>query len=314
MKNNRKIKAFSLIELSIVIVIISILLTGALSVSITSVNNAKIKLTNDRIDAVYKALGTYLLINKMLPCPAPMNLDRNNAGYGTSNTGASCTTTAGVYLSTTAGATNLIYGAVPTKTLELPSEFAEDGFGSKIAYILHKDFTTTITATTGGHVVTSPYNPASPIIQIKENPAALVTTQYAILALVSYGANKSGAFGANSTSQNTVSTDTDELDNSPGTITGTGATFDNTLISVSNNSDLFDDIVFAKTRTQMINDFNALPVIRCTTPGAAFTATSADYDQVIYATSACAAPNDSRRLTKKCTAFGVWIDIVASCT
>jgi len=308
-QNIRQLKAFSLIELSIVIVIISILLTGALSVSIANINNSRIKLTNDRLEAIYKALGNYLVANQKLPCPAPINIDRNNASYGTSNSGANCTTSSGVFLSSASGATSLAYGAVPTKTLELPSEFAEDGFGSKIAYIVHVGFTDTITATTGGHTATPPYTPGATIIQIKENPANLVTTQYAILALISYGANKLGAFGANSTTQNTVSTDTDELDNSPGTISGTSASFDNNLISVSNNSDTFDDIVFVKTRSQIITDFNAFGAIRCTGLNGTYASSSANYNQIVAAVNDCGWP-EYKRAQQKCIAFGQWLQIV----
>jgi hypothetical protein len=63
----------------------------------------------------------------------------------------------------------------------------------------------------------------------------------------------------------------------------------------------------------MINDFNALAVIRCTGLSASFSPTSADYDQIVYATASCLTPNTDKRLTKKCTAFGAWIDILAAC-
>ena len=73
--------AFTVIELSVVILIIAILMFGSFS-STGIVNNAKEKVTKDRIDVVYKALGNFLLINKRLPCPASILNPRRGANYG----------------------------------------------------------------------------------------------------------------------------------------------------------------------------------------------------------------------------------------
>ena len=48
-------KAFTMVELSVVILIIAILMFGSFS-STGMVNNAKINVTKDRIDVVYKSL------------------------------------------------------------------------------------------------------------------------------------------------------------------------------------------------------------------------------------------------------------------
>lgn len=311
-------KAFSLIELSIVILIISILITGALSVSTANINNAKIKVTNDRITEIYKALGSYLVINKKLPCPASLILDKTNASYGIAGTDGTCTAS-GIYFS---GATSLVYGMVPVRALGISSDMAEDGFGNKIAYVVHRDFTTAWTSSTGGHVATAPYDPASSIILIKENPSGSTSTSYAIFALISAGANKNGAFNATSTTRNARSADADEMDNDVGVISGNNADFNLTLVSTSANSDTFDDVVFAKTRTQMVQDFNAYSVIPC----AAYNPSDVTYgatnivwpagaaNQVVVATTSCPAgyTGGTTKPTKKCGAFGVWEDGVVN--
>ena len=321
MQKNPK-TAYSLIELSIVILIISILITGALSVSVRSINNAKIKVTRDRMAEIYKAMGTFLIANNRLPCPASLNLDKSNMSYGNpTGTNGTCTVANGVIASTTA--TNLVYGAVPTKALGLSSEMAEDGFGSKFSYVIHKGFTTTIAATTGLHTTTAPYAPTAPIIQIKENPAATSSTQHAIFALISHGANKAGAYNANAITQNVASADTDEIDNAlPTLTTSTTANFNDTFISVSSNSDSFDDIVFYKTRNQMIQDFDAMSVIPCsTTPftdadARTYTPSSAaTYGQIVSATFPsnvnCVGAHDfwnhgAALPQVKCGIFGKW--------
>ena len=127
-------KAFSLIELSIVIIIISILISGILSSSITSINNAKIRNTRDRMAQIYQALGQYLVVNKRLPCPASIILLKSDADYGKEvGTDGSCSGT-GIYQSSSNA--NLVYGMVPIRALGLVNEMGEDGFESKIAYII----------------------------------------------------------------------------------------------------------------------------------------------------------------------------------
>ena len=89
-------------------------------------------------------------VNKRLPCPASIKADTT---YGTEGTAAgTCTTGTGVYVSTATGATKMVYGMVPTKTLGLSSDYGEDNFGNKIAYIVDRDYTSSTTfstATTG---------------------------------------------------------------------------------------------------------------------------------------------------------------------
>ncbi len=316
-------KAYSLIELSIVILIISILITGALSVSVSSINNAKIKVTRDRMAEIYKAMGTYLITNNRLPCPARLNVAKSQANYGSSAGSLGMCLVANSVIGPSNTAILLAYGAVPTQTLGLSSEMAEDGFGSKISYVIHRNFTSTITATAGGHVTTAPYAPTAPIIQIKENPAATSSTQHAIFALISHGANKAGAYNANAITQNVASADTDEIDNAlPTLTTSTTANFNDTFISVSSNSDSFDDIVFYKTRNQMIQDFDAMSVIPCsTTPftdadARTYTPSSAaTYGQIVTATFPnnvnCVGAHDfwnhgAALPQVKCGIFGKW--------
>lgn len=312
-------KAFSLIELSIVILIVSILITGVLSTSISSINNAKIRVTNDRMAEIYKALGSYLVINKKLPCPASLILAKTDVNYGNPLGVAGTCTTSGVYLSTSGGATSLVYGMVPVKVLGLSSDMAEDGFGSKISYIVHKDFTTTWTSATGGHTTTAPYDPGAPIILIQENPSGVTNTAFAIFSLVSHGANKYGAFNALSTTQNARSADADEQNNDTGNVNNGANTadFNYTFISSSTNSDTFDDIVLFKTRTQVVQDFNAYSAIPCaagmvTITGIPYNMPAGDYNQNVVSTSpACTAINPTythgpATAQIKCNAFGVW--------
>lgn len=311
-------KAYSLIELSIVILIIAILITGALSVSIGSINNAKTKTTNDRIREVYKAIGNFLITNKRLPCPASLKKIKTvDTDYGAEVGAGSACAGVGVYQSLSSG--NLVYGMVPSRALGLSNDMAEDAFESKLAYIVDKNFTNTVetvpnfsnktfaTATYGG------------IITIDEKPSGItqVVTTDAIIAVISYGANKAGAFNSNAATQNTRSGDADEMDNDPSATfddapTPKTADFNSTLISSSGNSDVFDDIVFFKRRNDFVEDFKVMFLIPCngaTTTTNFLNSDSAYYGQIVY-NSACISPATQSR---KCEAYGTWVNITNSC-
>ncbi len=316
MKKNPKKTAFSLIELSIVVLIIAILITGSLSSSITAINNAKIKSTRERMDEIYKALGSYLLINGKLPCPASiLELKSSSSTYGTSIGTAGTCSGSGIYTSTTSGATNLVYGMVPVRTLGLSNDLAEDGFEDKIAYIVDKNFT-------GTNFGTSTSTETMTINEIPGSVTKTITTD-AIFALVSYGINKSGAFPINSATQITRSSDASEMTND---LDSTASPlFDKILITDAKSSDVFDDVVFYKTRNNLLLDFGALSLVPCQSGALSLNYGGASdyqfaqgsYNQLIVSSTQC--PLGYRSTTKfptrRCGAFGVWDSVAINpCT
>lgn len=307
--------AFSLIEISIVLLIIAIIVSGMLTVSTVAVTNAKIQLTKDRMDQIYKALGQYMLRSYSLPCPASITVTKNTTGYGASVTGAgSCILTGGVFdAATMSGTTAVVYGMVPVATLGLTDEFAEDGFGSKFAYIVYKNFTQpeypTLT-NLGGFSYAAESTTASPAIIAM--PAATINSTQAFV-LISAGPNKYGAFNADSTIQNSSSgASTYELKNMLSNISGHSADYGivaanpnvATFAISESDSAVFDDIVMAKTRYAMIANFDAMFLTVCRS----FTGyTDAFYGKIAYRTSTCTAPNDYIIPSAKCSNFGNWV-------
>jgi type II secretory pathway pseudopilin PulG len=306
-------KAYSLVELSIVIIVLATLISGALSFLADSANNAKIKITKDRMEQIYSALGNFLLVNNRLPCPASIiAVKTSNTTYGTEGTAAgTCTAGGGVYASSTS--TNLVYGMVPVRTLGLSNEFAEDGFEDKIAYIIDKRFTKATSVPDAG-VDSFGTSPSASIITINEIPgsATQTDTSDAIFALISYGSNKNGAFGINSASQNTRSTDSSEMEND----ISSSNDFNNILISDAANSDIFDDIVFYKTRNIVVSDFNAFTSVPCPATSLSITYgtsgsyswSQSNYNQVVASTTQC--PSGYRVKiqypTIICGPLGIW--------
>ncbi len=311
MKKNLKKTAFSLIEISIVVLIIAILITGSLSSSITAINNAKLKSTRDRMDEIYKALGNYLLVNGKLPCPASLlELKSSSATYGTSVGTAGTCSGAGVYVSSVA--TNLVYGMVPVKTLGLSNDLAEDGFEDKIAYIVDKNFT-------GASFGTATSTATMTIKEVSGSFTNTITTD-AIFALVSYGINRSGSFPINSATQIARSSSSTEMTNDLDSISS--PTFDKILFREAAN---FDDVVFYKTRNNLLLDFGALSLVPCQAEvlslnygsAADYNFAQGSYDQLVVSTTQCPVGyrSTTNYPTRRCGAFGAWDSVAVNpCT
>ena len=135
----KKNRAFTLVELSVVILIIALLMFGTFSSS-GIVNNVKENITRDRMNVIYNALGDFLTQQKRLPCPASILEPRGGSNYGKEvRDGNFCRgltepTPKGVYLSNVNGQSaydKVVFGMVPTNTLGLSDDFAEDAFGNQ---------------------------------------------------------------------------------------------------------------------------------------------------------------------------------------
>ena len=323
-KNLSNKKAYTLIELSIAILIISLLMSGVFSILTISVNKAKSTLTTQRLNEVYKSMGTYLMLNKRLPCPASIltsKIDDTTYGeevFSSTGIGTGCVGS-GVYQSTTNA--NLFFGGVPIKALNLSSEYAEDGYGNKLNYFIDQRFTYSFinsgTASGSSFGTTS----ASNIITAQEKQANGTSTTLSndiIFFLFSGGFNGLGSFSSESAIQNALATQAEEVENQ---VTGFNnsapptAVFNNIFITNSLGSEDFDDISIYKTRIDFVNDFSANNLIYCSGLGvtdADFSQKNLYYGQYLYANSSCPSNPQSIKIMK-CGSGGSWQYVLASC-
>lgn len=321
-------KAFSLIELSVVIVILSIIITGLLSIAVNSAANDKIKRSKENMDLIYKALGAYLLKNGALPCPAAItSVKSTNENYGKAGTAGTCADQNGVYIDSTVSA--VAYGMVPIADLGLSSSVAEDGFGNKFGYFVDKNFTNkSYVGYTGNTVNYTGFD-------VLNNSRYLANSiDPAIFAIVSYGANKYGTFNANSASQNTNTSPSlkensnypvnfvDVADPQPNTATFT-LTINRVALYISETSEtsaVMDDIILYKTRNNLIRDFQAFSLIKCpiksVETGTDVTYNSVpmywviggEYGQIVLSDTNCPLGwlNTVQKPGRRCGAFGQW--------
>lgn len=306
-------KAYTLIELSIVIVIISLMMAGIFNIITGSVITTKNSITTQDLNVIYEAMGTFLTTKKRLPCPASLTSSINDdTTFGNeSGSGSGCVMGSGVYQNG-----NLIYGAVPIKALNLSTNYAFDEYGNKINYIIDQRFTynfidnpiNNLSNVNSFGTVQNPVN----IMTINEKIGANSTsiTNDAILVLFSNGANGLGAFLSNGV-QNNLSSDLDEMENQLNTAS---PFFDNIFISNSSLSDKFDDILLFKTLSYFVNDFSAYNLIAC--PGNAisdlnFTAKTLYNNQYLYANAPCS--SDDSVIKKIQCINGSWQNVVSEC-
>ncbi len=328
-------KAFSLLELSVVITIVAILITGALAISVNDLNERRTEVTKERIQTIYKAMGNYLAANGRLPCPASPQVARSTSTYGTEVDCSNSSPASSIGIWRSVWNANIWYGMVPIQTLGLSSDFGEDGFGAKFSYFIVKGFTSTDSSTgfATNHANTYDGNGTTNRIRIHEKFSSTIReiTNQAMFAIISHGPNKFGSFIPNATVQNPASSDTSEiwnsvngsLDNTAGTANlynYDGALGTYPLMLTNTTSAIFDDILFYKTREEMLIDFKLYNLIPC--PAQTFTnlgynnssgTTSfawgaGTYDEISSSTNAC----ESGRLkgvkypTRRCGPFGVW--------
>jgi prepilin-type N-terminal cleavage/methylation domain-containing protein len=248
---------FSLLELSVVLVIIAVITGTGMVVGKATLESAQIATTNSRINTIETAILAYRRANDRLPCPGDASMTSSNAlfGYEAANSGV-CTggSPSANYTFTTSGS-EVVEGAVPVRTLSLPDEFMYDGWGRKFAYGVWVGLTAPLGFNNYG------ITPNCGLITIRNAGGATRTTK-ANYALVSFGSNGHGGFNERGARVNAGSVNTDEQLNChcDGSGVNTGylglyVTKDITE-SATNTLDNFDDIVRYKERWQLQSYFD----------------------------------------------------------
>ncbi len=325
-------KAYSLLELSIVITIISILITGAMSTATSTINSSKNKVTRQKLEIIYKAIGNFVSANGRLPCPANLTLLESGASYGQEVSGCSSMTSNanGIFVSATSP--NLIYGMVPVTTLGLSNNFGEDEFETKISYVIDKNFTTSANQSVAPDLSQSNFSTQAMVntsnnitIAEKDGSTQFNPLTNAFIVLISHGANKGGGYPVNSASQNAAPADADELSN-----IGGSSSFDNIFISVSRNSERFDDMMIYSNPRIFVTEFNLFRLIPCnrmanyalppsigSNPDSNYpnsnSGGNAWFSQTIVGNGCSGSGDIDKFHSKKCGPFGQWI-IQSSCS
>lgn len=218
-------QGFSLTELSIVLLIISLMMGSILVLVTGKTQDMQLNETNATLKAVNEALAAYVAENRSLLCPSDITAAVNTAAFGIGNCSYQT-------------------GGVPTKTLQLPDEYAFDAWNRRITYRVVSSC-----ANADGFVSTSTC-PGSTGLTVN-NAAGTATTTTAAYVLVSHGANGYGAWPHNGGTQiSYTSASANEQKNATG---GSNSVFvQMSPIITSDTTTTFDDIVSYGTQQLLI--------------------------------------------------------------
>lgn len=196
-RHNALQAGFTLMEMMIVLLVVSIVLAGLLPFVLQERVSDRIQLTIDRMNDIDAAINDFIKEYKRLPCPAVVNTPMTDSTFGEE------TATPG----TCAGAswddgTATVGGMIPTRTLRLPDDYAYDGWGRRMTY--HVDNRLTHRDNYGSSNVGS--------ITIR-NLAETDATDISAYVVLSHGENGHGAYLRSGARYDGDSTSTHEHEN-----------------------------------------------------------------------------------------------------
>ncbi len=227
---------FTLVEMAIVIMIGGILLAFMGSALLSYMKKNRIVTTEHRINVVKESIVQYLSVNGRYPCAARRNVNAAHVNFGREistdcNAAGVVAGTVRVAVAAPVGAVRI--GALPTRTLNLPDEYAIDGWGKRFTYAVTEDQATNLLYQADGGVISV----------VDRSGNSLVTpVNTAHFVIVSHGTTGMGGYtlGGNlsipcaGASYDKENCDDDNI-------------FRSTLVnSAANTANFFDDYLFFK--------------------------------------------------------------------
>ena len=258
-------KAFTLVEFSIVIMIISILLGLVLNFGAQKTDADKLKENRMKIAEIESAINSYFIENQSIPCPADPTLGISSNSFGISAAVVAPNNTC----NSSMGRTNLhsgsmIWGMVPARTLNISDDLTIDAYGRRFSYIMVQQCNCNSTA--GGACATSNFNTndcgINNGINILSASGSSIASR-AILVVMSHGRAGHGAFNSSGSTIRIKSgatiISTDELENAHFSAAGVEQAANNnfvakTAILSSTPSAYFDDYVMFWTKEKIVSN------------------------------------------------------------
>lgn len=225
---------FSLLELSIVLTILGIMLSGILTLITEYGKKSSIEASWLEMEKIGEALSNFVSANGRLPCPAPVTAKRNDVKFGREAETCDDTTNGINRVEYPPDSGNfVIMGGVPFYSLSLPDKYLSDAWNRRYLYAVSENL---IAAADGN---------SSGTIEIVDNEMNLITKE-AAWTLVTHGPSGKGGYSAKTAVISSVCDskhkDRDNCDHSDGRFT------DAVFNDGENNADnFFDDYILWQT-------------------------------------------------------------------
>lgn len=137
MQEENSISGFSLLEVTMVMLIGGIVLGAAASGLSSYIDTKRSHVTKERLEEVDRALQRYLSLNGRYPCPASVSAAVGSANFGIevdANCASTSIPTGATFTDTGPDSVLVRIGAVPVRTLNLPEDFIGDPYGGRFTY------------------------------------------------------------------------------------------------------------------------------------------------------------------------------------
>lgn len=248
----RRARGFTLIELSIVIIIIGVVAGMSMNFGSGMLESARRTQTSNKIKQIESALRGYRADNNRLPCPADPRIADGATNFGVEAvTAGQCSVgspTTPPYVNATG---TIVEGTVPVRTLNLPDSFMYDGWGRRFAYAVAAAATDINAFTT--------INPSDSCGMTINNGGGTARTSGAIYVLVSYGSSGHGGYLNNGTRYNSGDINANDKTNCHCRTDLTAQAYTGTYVQRARTeasgdlTNIYDQIVSYKSRWQMLD-------------------------------------------------------------
>ena len=182
-------KGFTLIEISIVLVILSMIIGIMATVIPIQDDKDANKLTTENLKIIERAMLAYFNQNGYLPCPASKSATLSSANFGTVTTCSTVGSSLPAYAEVGAGADRIRIGAVPTRELNIADSYAFDGWNNRITYSVATDLAQTSILYNSHTSLTTGIT----IIDNAGNTMHALSPNFVAYTLVSHGTDGMGA-------------------------------------------------------------------------------------------------------------------------
>ena len=243
-----KLPGFTLLEVGVVLIILSLMMSGLLTIVNQNIRITKQRELDSKLNAIESAVLAYRKEHGFIPCPGDLSLALTNANFGVQ--GATAGTCTGGTPAANFSSSNTVGGGVPVRALNLTDDYAFDPWGDRLLYVIDKRATSSTTFDTD---ITS--NSSLGSLTVKDKGDVSITTT-AVLVLLSFGPNGHGAYQISGQRKYVASVNAHEWDNC-GCNATTAQTFDATFYihpgttSTSGVLDNFDDVGRFYSRQQL---------------------------------------------------------------
>lgn len=207
---------FSLIEMTIVLSIMATLAGGALVMGNAKQATNKVDETNVRLAAIKEALVLHAKKMGYLPCPSSRTAYESASGFGVASD-CSAAVVAGV-TETGAGTDIVRLGAVPIRSLNLPTQYAYDGWGNRFTYMVIKNMALATGSAIDDYTTTATNNVIQ-VVDASGNQVQPATVDDVIsFAVISHGADGRGAYSRHGSITTACDTATKDGENCDGDV------------------------------------------------------------------------------------------------